>query len=90
MTRIYRAFDGTEAAISGDDDGIESGHVTVVWDDGQVISDGWVEGPTLFVPQDAQTTDGTYLTADDPDAGWYEVESGRPAVVIAGHLAVIR
>ena len=88
MSRIYRAFDGTEAAISGDDDDVESGHVTVVWDDGQVISDGWVEGKRLFVPADAQAGDGLFITADDQDAHWYDVETGKPAIVLNNHLMV--
>jgi hypothetical protein len=79
-TRIVSAQTYTETVVVlGDGDG----HVEIEWPGGHRC-DGWRNGDKLFVPSDASSPVGTAVHDGKPDeyAGWFDADTGIPAVVL--------
>lgn len=86
--RILSALDARNGhevyAVTDYDD---PGACVITWvtpgEEETVSCDGWIEGDRLFAPAEGTDPPGSNLNEEglpDPNARWYDVESGRPAL----------
>jgi hypothetical protein len=87
-----RRFTGEEVLWTSSDD---DGPCTITWSNDNSPPkedahecDGWVSGGVLFAPQYDDEAPGTAVVDGLPVAGWYEVSTGLPAVVM-GDMVLI-